>query len=395
MAEISASPREQNRRRTSILFLVDQLTELGGGERILLELAQGLPADEFETCVVSFRDMPNPIVWNLPCDIRVLNMRKTYGLEALRTALRLRRLIRERRFDLVHTFFETSDIFGLIVARLSGVRGVISSRRDMGILRTAKHNIAYRLLSWNFDAILTVSEQVRERVIALDRVKSSAVITVHNGIQAEKFASTGPPGRFRREYGLPANAPIIATIANLQPWKGVDVFLRCAAEVHRMAPEGHFVVAGEFSDPKLTEQLRALAKELKIDHVLHFLGSVSDVRELLSSTDVFCLLSRSEGFPNVVLEAMAAGVPIVATRVGGTPEAVDHGVSGWLTNPGDHQDAADRVLMLLNDTVMRKTMAAAGLNRVRTQFTRQAMIEKYAGVYKDVLLRRGREMSHL
>lgn len=373
---------QQPHRRVAILFLVDQFTELGGGERVLLEIAQGLPSTDFQAYVVALRHDPDPCIWDLPCNIRILHMRKTYGWAALRTALQLRRLIRELSIDIVHTFFETSDIFGLLVAKLSGVKAVVSSRRDMGILRTPKHNIAYRLLSRYFSAVITVSEQVRQRVIALDRIKPSSVITIHNGVR-ENYLSRDP--MFSLPAGLPPGARVVSTIANVQSWKGIDVFIRCAAEVHRIAPDVRFIVAGKFSDAGLAAQLRAMVTELQMDDCFHFLGPIHDVRGLLHSSDVFCLLSRSEGFPNVVLEAMSCGAPVVATRVGGTPEAVDDGVSGWLVESEDHRAAAERVLLLLKDGAMHTRMAEAAMKRVRTRFTREAMLANHVAVYQRVL----------
>jgi glycosyltransferase involved in cell wall biosynthesis len=388
-AVLQQNPRDfggtSNNRRISILFLVDQLTELGGGERVLLDIAQGLPSADFQTYVVALREHPDPSVWGLPCNIRILNMRKAYGREALQTALRLRRLIREQSIDIVHTFFETSDIFGLLVAKASGVRAVVSSRRDMGILRTTKHNVAYRLVSRYFSVVLTVSEQVRQRVIALDRVEPSSVVTIHNGIETENFNRDQTRLQPTLPIAMPPDARVVSTIANLQSWKGVDVFIRCAAEIHRVAPDVHFMIAGQLSDIELVAQLRVLVTELKLDECLHFLGPIRDVRELLFSSHVFCLLSRSEGFPNVVLEAMSSGVPVVATRVGGTPEAIDDGITGWLTESEDHAAAAERVLLLLQDDILHRSMAEAALNRVRTQFTRKAMLASYVAAYRRVL----------
>ena len=380
-----------NHQRIAILFLVDQLTELGGGERVLLDIAQGLPSADFQTCVVALRDHPDPSVWDLPCNIHILHMRKAYGREGLRTALQLRRFIREHSIDIVHTFFETSDLFGLLVAKISGVRAVVSSRRDMGILRTTKHNLAYRLVSRYFSAVLTVSEQVRQRVIALDRVKPASVITIHNGIEAEHFNRHQTTLKSTLPIIMPPDARVVSTIANLQTWKGVDIFIRCAAEIHRVAPDVRFMIAGQLSDIELVGQLRALVKELKLDDYLHFLGPVRDVRQLLFVSDVFCLLSRSEGFPNVVLEAMSSGVPVVATRVGGTPEAIEDGITGWLTESEDHTAAAERVLLLLQDGIMHRSMAEAALSRVRLHFTRKAMLTSYVAVYRRVLQKQQRE----
>lgn len=384
--EWSAGPPSWNQARISVLFLVDQLTELGGGERILLKIAQSLPPDRFQVTIVAFRSDPDPLIHTLPCEILIFPMKRTYGKDGLRVARMLRKLVRERQVDLVHTFFETSDLFGAVIAKLSGVRAIVSSRRDMGILRSAKHNIAYRTVSLLYDRVLTVSDQVRAETIRRDRLNPSKVVTIHNGISLKSFVGSATTNRpFRAAHGIPKSAKIVATIANVQPWKGLDVFVRCAAEVHRTAPDVHFVVAGAFSDALLTAKLFDLTRELGLDDRMHWIGQTHEVYELLSETDVFCLLSESEGFPNVVIEAMAAGVPVVATRVGGTPEAVEHGSTGWLVEAGDHLAAAERVTTTLSDGTLRRSLSDAALACVKTKFTSEQMMASYIDVYESVL----------
>jgi glycosyltransferase involved in cell wall biosynthesis len=382
--DASAAPASP--RRISILFLVDQLTELGGGERILLHIARHLPADRFRVLIVTFRGSPDQLIKTIPCDIRILPMSRTYSLNAVRVACKLRALIREFQVDLVHTFFETSDLFGAVVAKLCGVRAIISSRRDMGILRRTKHNLAYRLVSPLYDLVLTVSDQVRDSIIQRDRLDRSKVITIHNGVHTADTARCAPEqSTFRTRHSIPQHAQVVATVANVLPWKGLDVYLRCAAEVHLHAPDVHFLVAGAFSDPGLTSCLFALTRELGLEQHMHWIGSAPSIQELLAETDAFCLLSTSEGFPNVVLEAMAVQLPVVATRVGGTPEAIVDGETGWLVAVNDHAEAAERLLELLSHRELRVAMGKAGLRRVHAYFTSERMMVRYIETYERVL----------
>jgi glycosyltransferase involved in cell wall biosynthesis len=389
-----ASTAPGSGRRISILFLVDQLTELGGGERVLFHIARHLPADRFRVLIVTFRGDPDPLIEAIPCDIRILPMSRSYGLDALRVTWKLRALIREFEIDLVHTFFETSDLFGAIVARLCGVRAIISSRRDMGILRGTKHNLAYRLVSPLYDAVLTVSDQVREMTIRRDRLAPSKVITIHNGVPTRGGARCASGARaFRTRHSIPEHARIVATVANVLPWKGLDVYVRCAAEVHRHAPDVHFVVAGAFSDRSLTASMFALTRKLSLEQHMHWIGATPSAQELLAASDVFCLLSTSEGFPNAVLEAMAAQLPVVATGVGGTPEAIVDGETGWLVTANDHAEAAERLLELLSNRALRIAMGEAGLRRVLAHFTSEQMMARYIETYQRVLAGNAQE-SH-
>ncbi len=382
-------PLQLKPRRTPvpILFLVDQLTELGGGERVLLELARRLPPREFSTSVISFRDQPNPAAFDLCGHVEFMPLQAAVGLEAMKVAWRLRALIQERDVKIVHTFFETSDLYGTLVAKLARVRHVVSSRRDMGILRTPKHRLAYRLLGPVYSRVVTVSEQVREQNIQADHLRRDRVETIYNGIEADRFLAPPRGPAARQQLDIPETALLVTTIANINVWKGLDVFLRCASEVTHRRDNVYFAIAGDFTDAKLTEELRLLADSLGVRERVRFLGRVPDVRTLLSASDVFCLLSRTEGFPNAVLEAMACALPVVATRVGGTPEAVDEGRTGMLVESEDHRAAASKVLALLQNPTVRDAMGRAARQRVLREFTVQTMVSKHVDLYNSLLER--------
>ncbi len=372
---------------TSILFLVDQLTQLGGGERVMFELARRLPAQGFAVSVVSFRGDPDPAVPSLCDGVTFMPLRSCFGIEAARVGLRLRHLIHERRVEIVHTFFETADLYGSLIAKLSGVRHIVSSRRDMGILRSGKHHLAYRLLGPMYSAVLAVSEQVRLQHMQADRLRPQRVKVIYNGIEPARFARKAAGCETRAGLGIPEGARLVSTIANINPWKGVDVFLRCAAEVARVRPDTYFAIAGDFTDAALTADLIALTASLNLQDRVCFLGRVADVNGLLLASDVFCLLSRTEGLPNVVLEAMACALPTVATRVGGTPEVVEDGVTGFLVETEDYAAASRRVLTLLRNSTVAQAMGHAARERVMRNFTVDTMVQKHVEIY-DTLLRR-------
>src|SRR5205823_2281730 len=149
-------------KRPHILFVIDQLCEAGGAERMLLNIVRRLPRDKFRCSLATFKlDSRVPLFSKMPCPVHVFPLRRTYNWNAIKMAFQLRKLIRSQGVVVVHTFFETSDLWSSVVAKMSGCPILISSRRDMGILRSAKHQLAYRLINWLFDRVLTVSEEVR------------------------------------------------------------------------------------------------------------------------------------------------------------------------------------------------------------------------------------------
>src|SRR5271165_6608894 len=214
-----------------VLYIVDQLTEMGGAERSLVRMIRSLPKERFRSSLVTFQiDRSLPLFASLPCDVHVLPLRRSYDARALRLSLELRRFIRSEDVSIVHTFFETADLWGGLVSRLSRVPILLSSRRDMGILRHPKHTLAYRFVNPLFTRVLTVSEEVRRCCIEVDHLRPERVETLYNGVE---FPSLPLESRdaCRELMGLSAFKEIVLTIGNIRRVKGIDIFLRAAVDV--------------------------------------------------------------------------------------------------------------------------------------------------------------------
>jgi glycosyltransferase involved in cell wall biosynthesis len=366
------------------LFIVDQLTELGGGERVLLQLAAELAKQDIRPLVVTFRDDPDLSAFQFGIQIELLPMSSCFSLRGLSVAIALWKLIRRNHIRIVHTFFETSDTFGALVARAAGVRHIISSRRDMGILRAPRHKTAYRLLAPLYTRILAVSERVREWHLQADHLRTDQILTIHNGLSLQRFDDSIDRDYARGKFNLTRGTRVVTTIANINSWKGVDTFIAAAALVHKDHPDTEFCIAGDWTDLDLAAHLQQQARDLGIASIVHFLRRVEDVSSLLLCSDVFALLSRSEGFPNVVLEAMAARLPVVATAVGGTPEAITNTVNGLLVAPDDPAAAATLISALLSDISLSSRLAQAGRKRVESEFSLAQMTKQHIDLYRSL-----------
>jgi glycosyltransferase involved in cell wall biosynthesis len=368
-----------------LLFIIDGLCGMGGAERVLLTLARRLPEHGFCCSVATFAVDPDlPDLKNLPCPLHVFPMKRTYGWQGLKTARKLRRLIRSERFEVVHTFFETSDIFGGLVAKLSGARVLVSSRRDMGILRSAKHRVAYRFMGRLFDQVQTVSEQVRDFCIREDRLKPERVVTLYNGIDLQNTATENTGGG-RSAVDLNRANHRIVTVGNIRRVKGIDVLVRAAAQVCQRYPGTLFLVVGEIQDAQYYQELLSLARSLNIFDNMKFLGPSRDVFSVLRQSDIFCLLSRNEGFSNAVLEAMGCGLPCVVTDVGGNREAISEGRNGFLVPSEDAEAAAARILTLIENPKCARQMGQLGRVTVEEKFTTDAMITRLVSLYHGLL----------
>lgn len=371
-----------------ILFVIDQLCEMSGAERVLLNTIRLLPGDRFRSSLITFKLDPS-IPFELPCPLWVWPLKKTYDWNAVRVALQLRSFLRRENVDIVHTLFETSDLWAGPVSKLSAPVKLVSGRRDMGILRSSKHNLAYRMLSSIFDQVIAVSDQVRDFCISEDHLAPQKVVTIYNGLDFEKLSAYAPAAGLRSSLGIRESAPLIIFVGNIRRVKGIDVLVEAAARVVRTVPETVFLVVGRQSEPAFYEEVAARIEALGIGRSIRFLGESGDVYPLLKASDIFFLPSRSEGFSNALIEAMACGLPCVATRVGGNAEAINDGENGFLTESGDAKVAAERISALLADRDLRLKMSAAARTTVKAKFTAQIMIEKLVSCYDQLLAGKG------
>lgn len=381
-----ASGQSAEKDCPQVLFVIDQLCEIGGAEHSLLLTIRTLQQKGMRCSVATFRMDPSlEIFQNFPCHLHLFPLRRTYDWNALRMALRFRRLIRSAGIRVVHTFFETSDIWGGVVAKLSGCPVLVSSRRDMGILRAQKHRMAYRLVGPLFDRVTAVSEEVRAFCIQQDSLSPKKVVTLYNGIDLKKVAAARNGTELRAAEDLIGISPVIITVAHLRRVKGIDILLNAAARVCREFPKANFLVVGKVLEPQYARELQHQTRALGLTDRVRFLGGRSDVLSLLKMSDIFCLPSRSEGFSNALLEAMACGLPCVATRVGGNAEAIQEGCNGFLVDSQDAELIADRILWLARNPEGARQMGTASREIVQRKFTIEAQTEQLIHLYQRLL----------
>jgi glycosyltransferase involved in cell wall biosynthesis len=362
-----------------VLLVVDQFPRaLGGGEKTVLRLAELLPSYGFRASVLTFAMHPESSVpaAALPFPLYLLPLERTYDLTAMRAARALGRFLREQSVVLVQTFFESSDLWaGLVIKTLSSAR-LVWSRRDMGILRSAKHRLAYRLLSNMPDEIFAVSEGVRRHCIEVDGIDPPRVCTIYNGLDVNKYLPRRQtaPGRLT-----------VTTVGNIRHVKGHDVLIQAAALVLAQCPGVSFSIAGEILEPGYFAELQRLVTELGIDESFHFDGGVRNVSQHLAGADIFVLPSRSEGFSNSILEAMACSLPVIATDVGGNPEAVLNEVTGYIVPPENPAALARCILHLSGDRALCRSLGAAGRARAEERFSTEAMMQQVTLAYRRLL----------
>jgi len=373
-----------------VLFIIDELCEMGGAERVLLKMIRLLPKELFRCSLITFKiNEEVEELKNLGCPLYVLPLGKTYDWNALRVARQIRRFIRQEKVTVAHTFFETSDLWGGPIAKLSGCPVLISSRRDMGILRSGKHWMAYKIVGHLCDTVLAVSPQVRDYVIRQDGLNPAKVQTLFNGLEMEQVAAATSRKTMRESLGIPETTPVIITVANIRKVKGIDVLVQAAQAVCRKHPQALFLVVGRKSEEEYCRELERTITEMGLTDNFRFMGSSEDVFSLLKMSDVSCLPSRSEGFSNALIEAMACKLPCVATDVGGNREALKHNETGFIVANEDWQDMGARLTSLLDDRALSAAMGSRGEQVIYEKFTVETMMRDLIRLYQGLLLAKG------
>ncbi len=374
--------------RVHVLFLIDELCRKGGAETALLNMVRWLPANRFRCSVITFRmDLKLPMLSEFLCPPELLPLTCVYDWNAVQRGAQLARFIRREKVDIVHTFFPSADLWGGMISKLARCPVLVSSRRDMGLMRHAKHRVGYRILAPMFDKVLTVSEEVGHFSIEHDRLDPSRVRTLYNAVDMTKIPGTLDKQEILRNLGVSGGSQVIASVGNIRHVKGFDVLVRAAAIVCREFPRAVFVIAGgqDPAEPRRLRDLEKLCAELGIAGKVKFPGPLENVMPLLKASDAFCLLSRSEGFSNALLEAMACGIPCVASRVSGNSEALDNGTSGFLVESEDHESAAARICSLLWDRKLAQSIGDCGQDSIRARFTPEIMIAQLVEIYDELL----------
>lgn len=366
-------------RRPHVLLILDQFpASSGGAERVALRQAALLPKLGYRVSLLTFFAHPSSsCLVAPPCPTYLLPLKRTYDRAAWGAAGVLQRFLEKEQVRIVQTFFESSDLWaGMIIKTVSDAK-LVWSRRDMGILRRGKHHMAYRMLAGMPDAVLAVSEQVRRHAIEVDGIAPERVETIYNGMDLARW-----PGRaeMRRQGG-----PVITTVGNLRRVKGHDVLLEAAAIVRQQMPEARFTIGGEVLEPEFFSSLQQQIARLGLGSHVSFVGGVRDLPKHLAGADLFVLPSRSEGFSNAILEAMAASLPVVATNVGGNAEAVQSGTTGLIVPPENAEALARAMLTILSDPEKAASMGVAGRRSVAENFTTDAMMRRIGGMYDRLL----------
>jgi glycosyltransferase involved in cell wall biosynthesis len=296
------------------------------------------------------------------------------------------RLLHNERVDVIHAHKFGSNVWGVLFGRLCGVPVVVTHEHGWSFEGRAKTIMDRELIARGSNAFVAVSREDRRRMIELERISPETAVFVPNGIAA----LPPPSGRdMRAELGIGAADPIVTTVGFLRQPKAMDVLIEGVARIAPRFPGLKVLIVGEGADRPVYE---ALIDRLGVQGSVKLLGLRSDVPDLLAASDVAVLSTNSEGSPLSVMEYMDAGLPVVATRVGGIPDLIDHGVQGLLVEPQDPAGLGDAIAQLLSDPDQAMRMGEQGRERRRREFDIDVMVGNLQNLYLELFAktRRGR-----
>jgi glycosyltransferase involved in cell wall biosynthesis len=390
-----APSRNGRGRRLKVVQLIDRVGMHGGAEHLVMQIAEHLDPERFESMVCATRfsafEQERETVAEAAVALRQAGVR-LLGLDR-RTRWHfwawwpLVRLLRRERVDVIHAHKFGSNIWGVVFGRLSGVPVVVTHEHGWAFEgRRMRMFLDRELIGRGSDAHVAVSREDRRRMIEVEKIDPETAVFVPNGISSLR----PPSGRdVRADLGIGAGDPVVISVGFLRQPKAMDVLIEAAARIAPRFPALKVLIVGEGDDRPTYE---ALIDRLGLGATVSLLGLRSDVPDLLAASDVAVLSTNSEGSPLSVMEYMDAGLPVVATRVGGIPDLIDHGVEGLLVEPQDAEGLGEAIARVLGDPDEARRMGERARARRRREFDIGVMAENLQNLYLKLYAgtRRGR-----
>lgn len=384
-----------------ILYL-QSTSEIGGSDIILLRIVQALDPSRFEPHIVLHREGPFGDAYRQAgCRVHILqSMRKLTSRKGLSyfvpylvgyplCVLQIARLARKEGIDLIHTN-TLHNLYGFLAAKLAGIPHIWHVREivvQSALLRWIEVRLAMRFSA----RVIVMSNAIAEPFQRRGGGFLPTVVKLYEGVDLNLFHPCVSGQRIRKELALPDTSPLVGTICRLDPWKGVDVFLKAASLVHLKMPHVHFLICGGEIEGHLgyEARLRRQASSLGLDGVVHFAGwryQPRDIPEVYGALNVSVQCPvHPEPFGLYAVEAMASGVPLVAVNQGGPPELCANGKTSLLVPPRDPEKTAEAVLTLLQEPARAQAMGEAGRQRAEDLFDVRKCIRQLQDLYDEIL----------
>jgi len=374
--------------KINIMYIIDCLSGIGGTENHLSYLTTMLDKEKFNFIVVIFDLGENQIVEKMREEgvpMVHIPVGRYYTYNAIKQAFRLSKIIKQNEIDIVQTFHFKSDFYGALVAHFSGVRHIISSRRDIGGIKKKWHIFLTRKIDRFVEGYIVPCNAIGKVIVKKEKILSSKIQNIYNGTNIEAFSPSDTMAvvQTRRQLGLSESDFIIGTVAQFRPEKGYDIFFKAIEKTKARIKELKVIVIG---GGPLFDYYSNYVKDKGLAGQVILTGQTGKVEQYLKILDIACLVpTKNEGFSNSILEKMATGLPLIVSDVGGNAEAVLDGYNGKVISPNNVDELVDAVVELYNNAHKMKDMGKKSRQRVEKLFTLKNMIENHEKYYEKIL----------
>ncbi len=364
--------------KIKVLHLITDL-EPGGAENLLLDITRKLDKEKFNLLVCYIYGCGTLAEQIKETGTRVYDLSLKGRIDPL-LPFRLFSLMRREKIRILHTHLVHASIVGRLVAKLAGIRSITTTRHY------AYYNKQKKLVNWIEgktallnDNFIAVSRAVKDHMVKRENYDPREIEVIQNAVDLTLFDSTTSKTRSNRDKRF-----LLGTVGRLHPSKGYDTLLRSLPQVMERFPQMKLMIAGNGEEE---EHMRQLCHALKISERVMFLGRKkrSEIFDLLQEIDIFVLASNWEGLPMAALEAMASGIAVVATKVGGLPEIVDEGKTGFLVPPAQPNALAEKINYLLRNREVCMEMGRKGREKIKVHFSIERMMTKLELLYQDLV----------
>lgn len=368
--------------RIPICLLVDTVANDAGTERQVSETVARMDPGCFDVHLCCLEASSKLDELARYCRTAVFPVSRVHSLNGWRQIRRFRSYLDEHKIRIVQAFMVKTSAFGVLAVRGSSCPVVITSRLNTGYWYTPAWIQVFRFLNRYTTRVVANSEGAKKIAMEAERLPAHKVDVIYQGVDMARYISERGDPALPAQIGIPDSAKVVGMVANLRPVKDVALFLRAAKLVSEKVPESAFVIVGQ--GPQ-REELGRLADGLGIGSRVFFADGRGAVPDYLRRMCIGCLSSRSEGFSNAILEYMAAGLPVVATDVGGNREAILDGETGYLVRERTPEAFAKPVVGLLCEEDRRTAMGRLSFERCRERFEINAGIRRLENYYRGLL----------
>jgi len=354
----------------------------GGAERVVLNYLKWHTRSTFRPHVCILKKINSNEYQELKAlNVHIVTLNKKKGLD-IKSLINLAQIIRKLNIDILHLHNFSAVLYGTLASFYTKNCLIFSSDHNVMLsYQSLPSKIKSRLkgiLGIFHERIIAVSDMVLRSQIKFHPYLSHKYIRIYNGIDKIGFSDRRSQDALKKELNLQSDNIVITKIASMYPQKGHEIFFKAAKILINLIPSIRLLVVGD--GPRRKEIEKMVNKMNLTKHVI-LTGIRKDINTILSITDVFTLSSHWEGLPITILEAMSAGIPVVATDVGGNCEAILHGKNGYLVRPGDYNSIAVSIIRLLKNKALIKQMSITSKNRYEKYFTAKQMVEKTENIY--------------